>query len=67
MCHERQGDAGATAASTHSYQRPGRDLFLGMGQLDVLDGAFVLVDERGLRVHIPLGGLVASCWSQARA
>ena len=33
-------------------------LFLGMGQLDVLDGAFVLVDERGVRVHIPLGGLV---------
>jgi CRISPR-associated protein Cas1 len=29
-----------------------------MGQLDVLDGAFVLVDERGVRVHIPLGGLV---------
>jgi CRISPR-associated protein Cas1 len=33
-------------------------LFLGMGQLDVLDGAFVLVDEHGVRVHIPLGGLV---------
>lgn len=29
-----------------------------MGQLDVLDGAFVLVDERGIRVHIPVGGLV---------
>jgi CRISPR-associated protein Cas1 len=33
-------------------------LFLEKGRLDVLDGAFVLVDEAGVRVHIPIGGIV---------
>lgn len=33
-------------------------LFLEKGRLDVLDGAFVLVDEAGVRVHIPVGGIV---------
>lgn len=32
-------------------------LFLGRGQLDVRDGAFVLVDESGVRVHIPVGAV----------
>lgn len=32
-------------------------LFLEYGQLDVLDGAFVLVDQNGARVQIPVGGL----------
>lgn len=32
-------------------------LFLEKGRLDVLDGAFVLVDERGIRTHIPVGGI----------
>ena len=32
-------------------------LFLERGRLDVLDGAFVLVDERGVRVHVPVGGI----------
>ena len=32
-------------------------LFLEKGRLDVLDGAFVLVDEVGVRVHIPVGGV----------
>jgi CRISPR-associated protein Cas1 len=32
-------------------------LFLEKGRLDVLDGAFVLVDENGVRVHIPVGGV----------
>jgi len=31
--------------------------FLEMGQLDVLDGAFVLVDKNGVRTHIPVGGV----------
>lgn len=30
-------------------------LFLRYGQLDVIDGAFVLVDAEGVRVHIPVG------------
>src|SRR3954447_17804787 len=33
-------------------------LFLEKGRLDVLDGAFVLVDEAGVRVHVPIGGVV---------
>lgn len=32
-------------------------VFLEYGQLDVLDGAFVLVDQTGIRVQIPVGGL----------
>ena len=32
-------------------------LFVEKGRLDVLDGAFVLVDENGVRMHIPMGGL----------
>ncbi|MDZ5649986.1 type I-E CRISPR-associated endonuclease Cas1e [Nitrospirillum sp. BR 11828] len=32
-------------------------LFLEYGQLDVLDGAFVLVDQNGTRMQIPVGGL----------
>jgi CRISP-associated protein Cas1 len=33
-------------------------LFIEKGRLDVLNGAFVVVDERGIRTHIPIGGLV---------
>ena len=32
-------------------------LFVEYGQLDVLDGAFVLVDKNGVRTHIPVGGV----------
>lgn len=32
-------------------------VFLEYGQLDVLDGAFVLVDASGVRTQIPVGGL----------
>ncbi len=32
-------------------------VFLEYGQVDVLDGAFVLVDQNGARVQIPVGGL----------
>jgi len=32
-------------------------IFLEHGQLDVIDGAFVLVDAAGVRVQIPVGGL----------
>ncbi len=31
--------------------------FLELGQLDVLDGAFVLVNKNGVRTHIPIGGV----------
>lgn len=32
-------------------------LFVERGQLDVLDGAFVMVDKEGVRTHIPVGGI----------
>lgn len=32
-------------------------LFVERGQLDVLDGAFVIVDKTGVRTQIPIGGL----------
>lgn len=32
-------------------------VFLQYGQIDVIDGAFVLVDRNGARVQIPVGGL----------
>lgn len=32
-------------------------VFLQYGQLDVVDGAFVLIDQNGVRVQIPVGGL----------
>lgn len=32
-------------------------LFLERGELDVLDGAFVLVDKNGVRTHIPVGSI----------
>ena len=32
-------------------------LFLEYGQVDVIDSAFVLVDQNGVRVQIPIGGL----------
>ena len=32
-------------------------VFLEYGQIDVIDGAFVLVDRNGARVQIPVGGL----------
>ena len=32
-------------------------VFVEKGQLDVIDGAFVLVDANGVRTHLPVGGL----------
>jgi len=32
-------------------------LFLEKGQLDVIDGAFVMVDKNGVRTHIPVGSV----------
>lgn len=32
-------------------------MFVEKGQLDVLNGAFVLVDKNGVRTHIPIGGV----------
>ncbi|MBU2550107.1 MAG: subtype I-E CRISPR-associated endonuclease Cas1, partial [Proteobacteria bacterium] len=32
-------------------------IFVEKGNLDVLDGAFVLVDKNGVRTHLPVGGV----------
>jgi hypothetical protein len=32
-------------------------IFIQRGNVDVLDGAFVVVDKTGVRTHIPIGGL----------
>jgi len=32
-------------------------LYVEKGNIDVLDGAFVVVDKRGVRTHIPIGGV----------
>lgn len=32
-------------------------LYVEKGQLDVLDGAFVVVDKNGVRTHLPVGGV----------
>ncbi len=32
-------------------------IFLQYGQVDVIDGAFVLIDKTGVRTHIPVGSV----------
>jgi len=32
-------------------------LFLQYGELDVVDGSFVLIDKNGIRIHIPIGSI----------
>lgn len=32
-------------------------IFIGMGQIDVKDGAFVVIDKNGERMHIPVGSI----------
>ncbi len=32
-------------------------LYIEKGHLDVLDGAFVVVDKTGVRTHVPVGGV----------
>lgn len=32
-------------------------IFIERGQIDVIDGAFVVVDKNGVRTHIPVGGV----------
>ncbi len=39
-------------------------VFLEYGQVDVRDGAFVLVDVNGVRIQIPVGGLA---WGMSRS
>jgi CRISPR-associated protein Cas1 len=41
-------------------------LFVEKGRHDVLGGAFVLVDHKGVRMHIPIGGLACLLLGRAR-
>jgi len=41
--------------------------FLRYGELDVIDGAFVLVDKEGVRKHIPVGGIACLMLERAKA
>ena len=42
-------------------------LYIEYGHLDVLDGAFVVVDKSGVRTHIPVGGVVCLMLEPAHA
>ena len=42
-------------------------LFIERGQLDVLDGSFVVVDRSGVRTHVPVGGLACLMLSLSRS
>ena len=35
-------------------------VFVEYGEIDMLDGAFVVVDAKGIRTHIPVGGVATS-------
>jgi hypothetical protein len=58
VCDERQAIAGAATNSANSNPRQVFHPVRRKGRLDMLDGAFVMVDENGIRTHIPTGGLV---------
>jgi len=32
-------------------------IFIERGEIDVLDGAFVVIDKNGVRTHIPVGSI----------
>ncbi|MDD2767579.1 MAG: hypothetical protein PHT19_02515 [Methylococcus sp.] len=36
-------------------------IFVERGEIDVLDGAFVVVDKTGVRTHFPVGSMPACC------
>lgn len=44
-------------AQAHRHQGAVSILFIEKGHLDVLDGAFVVVNKSGVRAHIPVGGV----------
>ncbi len=45
------------AVKPHPAERSDIDNLLQYGQIDVLDGAFVLIDKTGIRTHIPVGSV----------
>ncbi len=45
------------AVKPHPAERSDIDDLFQYGQIDVLDGAFVLIDKTGIRTHIPVGSV----------
>ncbi len=45
------------AVKPHPAEESDIDNLLQYGQIDVLDGAFVLIDKTGIRTHIPVGSV----------
>jgi len=41
-------------------------IFIQYGQIDVLDGAFVVIDQTGIRTHIPVGSVACIMLEQGR-
>jgi len=37
--------------------KPPSMIFVQYGQIDVQDGAFVVIDQKGVRMHIPVGSM----------
>lgn len=56
---QREGLPGARPPRPIPLKERASIVFVDRGQLDVIDGAFVLVDANGVRMVIPVGGLAA--------
>lgn len=54
-----QGLPGAAPPKPIPLKERASIIFVERGQLDVIDGAFVVVDANGVRIVIPVGGLAA--------
>ncbi|MCG8559641.1 MAG: subtype I-E CRISPR-associated endonuclease Cas1, partial [Hyphomicrobiales bacterium] len=54
---ERAAKAGLPPPRPIPLKERASIVFVERGQLDVLDGAFVMVDAGGVRTHIPIGGI----------
>ena len=58
LCHERRvAFPGLPPPRPIPLKDRSSIIFIEKGNVDVLDGAFVVVDKTGVRTHIPIGGL----------
>ncbi|MDQ0455723.1 type I-E CRISPR-associated endonuclease Cas1e [Rhizobium paknamense] len=53
---QKGGMPGLTPPAPIPMKERSSILFIEYGQIDVIDGAFVVVDKTGIRTHIPVGG-----------
>ena len=47
----------ASSDQAFAHEGPRFEIFIERGQIDVLDGAFVVIDQNGVRTHIPVGSV----------